>query len=137
MVNSAFNKCKSAVPSVFDGSASEKARFLAEIFSENFDLDDSVISLFDFSSRTNLKFHKSVIPKMARNVITDLLHLKYLVLMVLFHQFHWWLWRNVSQNFHAYYVIFFNIFPKESCFSDFCKVYFLVLLFKNVGERFG
>ena len=101
IVNSAFNKCKSAVPSVFDGSASEKARFLAEIF-ENFDLDDSVISLFDFSSRTNMKFHKSVIPKMARNVITDLLHLKYLVLMVLFHQFHWWLWRNMSQNFHTY-----------------------------------
>ena len=99
IVNSVFNKCKSAVPSVFDGSASEKARFLAEIFSENFNLDDSGISLFDFSSRTNTKFHKSVIPKMVRNIITDLLHLKYLVLMVLFHQFHWWLWRMWVRTF--------------------------------------
>ena len=42
IVTSFFNKCKYVVPSVFNGSAAEEAKFFAEIFSDNFDLDELV-----------------------------------------------------------------------------------------------
>ena len=50
-------------------SASDKAKLFAENFSKNSNLDDSGISLPVFPSRTNLKLHISVTPKMVRKVI--------------------------------------------------------------------
>ena len=54
-------------------SASDKAKFFAENFSENSNLDDSGISLHAFPSRTNLKLHNiSVTPEMVNKVIMNL-----------------------------------------------------------------
>ena len=54
-------------------SASDKAKFFAENFSMNSNLDDSDISLPVFPSRTNLKLHNiSVTPKMVRKVVMNL-----------------------------------------------------------------
>ena len=44
----------------------------AKNFCRNSNLDDSGVSLPVFSSRTNLKLHVSVTPKMVKNVITNL-----------------------------------------------------------------
>ena len=78
IANSVLNKGKSAIPPLFNGpgvlsSASDKAKFFAENFSKNSNLDDSGISLPVFPSRTNLKLHNiSVTPKMVKKVITNL-----------------------------------------------------------------
>ena len=54
-------------------SASDKAKFFAENFSENSNLDDSGISLPAFPSRTNLKLHNiSVTLEMVKKVIMKL-----------------------------------------------------------------
>ena len=63
IANSVLNKGKSAIPPLFNGprgfvSASDKAKLFAENFSENSNLDDSVISLPIFPFRTNLKLQK-------------------------------------------------------------------------------
>ena len=63
IANSIPNKGKSAVPPLFSdpevsSSASDKAKLFAENFSENSNLDDSVISLPIFPFRTNLKLQK-------------------------------------------------------------------------------
>ena len=53
-------------------SASDKAKLFARNFSNNFNLDDSGISLPVFSSRTNLKLHSiSATPKMVEKVIRN------------------------------------------------------------------
>ena len=52
--------------------ASDKAKLFAENFSIKSNLDDSVISLPVFPSRTNLKLHIFMIPKMVKKVITNL-----------------------------------------------------------------
>ena len=53
-------------------SAYDKAKWFAENFSKNFNLDGSGISLPVFPSRTNLKVHNiSVTPKMGRKVIMN------------------------------------------------------------------
>ena len=63
---------KSTTPPLFKGLevllfASDKAKVLAENFSRNSNLDDSVISLLIFPCRTNLKLHNiSVTPKMVK-----------------------------------------------------------------------
>ena len=59
---SVLNKCKSAIPPLFNGSevlssASDKPKLFANNFSKNSNLDDSGISLPVFPSRTNLKLH--------------------------------------------------------------------------------
>ena len=78
IANSVINKGKSAIPLLFDGpevlfSASDKAKLFAENFSMIFNLDDSVISLPVFPSRTNMKLHNiSVTPKMVRKVLMNL-----------------------------------------------------------------
>ena len=59
--------------SLFNGlevwsSASDKAKLFAKTFSKNSNLDDSGISLPIFLSRTNLKLHISVTPKMIKKV---------------------------------------------------------------------
>ena len=54
-------------------SASYKAKFFAENFSWNSNLDDPGISLPSFPSRTNLKLHNiSVTPKMVGKVVMNL-----------------------------------------------------------------
>ena len=53
-------------------AASDKAKLFAENFSKNSNFDDSGISLPVFPSRTNLKLHISVTPKMVRKVIMNL-----------------------------------------------------------------
>ena len=60
IVNSVLKKGKSAVPLLFNvpevlSSATDKAKLLAENFSENSNLDDSGISLPVFLSRTNFE----------------------------------------------------------------------------------
>ena len=67
---SVLSKGKSPTASIFNSlevlsSAADKAKFFAENFSKNSNLDDSGISLPVFPSRTNLKLHNiSVTPKM-------------------------------------------------------------------------
>ena len=54
-------------------SASDKAKFLAENFPKNSNLDDSGISLPVFPSRTNLKLYNiSITHKMVKKVIMNL-----------------------------------------------------------------
>ena len=60
IANSILNKCKSAIPPLFNGpevlsSASDKAKLFAENFSLDSNLDGSGIFLSFFPSRTNLK----------------------------------------------------------------------------------
>ena len=89
---SILSKGKSAIPPLLNGleilsSASDKAKFFAENFSLNSNLDDSGISLPVFPPRTNLKLYNiSVTPKMVRKVVMNLDLQRYLVLIV----FQWW-----------------------------------------------
>ena len=53
-------------------SASDKRKLFAKNFSKNSHLDDSNISLPVFLSRTNLKLHISMTPKMVKKVIMNL-----------------------------------------------------------------
>ena len=72
IANSVLNKGKSAIPPLFNvpevlPSASDKAKWFAENFSKNSNLDGSGISLPVFPSRTNLKLHNvSVTPTMVK-----------------------------------------------------------------------
>ena len=78
IANSVLNKGKSAIPPLFNGpevlsSASDKAKFFAENFSKNSNLDGTGISLPVFPTRTNLRLHNiSETPKMVEKVITSL-----------------------------------------------------------------
>ena len=77
IANSVLNKSKSVMPPLFNSSevlssASDKAKLFAKNFSKNSNLDDSDIPLPAFTSRTNLKLHISVTPKMVKKVITNL-----------------------------------------------------------------
>ena len=53
-------------------SAFEKAKLFAGNFFKNSNLDDSGISLPVFPSRTNLKLHITITPKMVKKVIMNL-----------------------------------------------------------------
>ena len=77
IVNSVLNKGKSTIPPLFNflevlSSVSDKAKLFTKTFSENSDLDDSSISLRVFPSKTNMKLHISVTPKIAKKVIRNL-----------------------------------------------------------------
>ena len=86
--NIVLNKGKSTIPPLLNdsevlSSASGKAKIFAENFSKNSNLADSGISLLVFASRTNLKLHNiSVIPKMVKKVIMNLICQRHLVLIV-------------------------------------------------------
>ena len=75
IANSVLNNGKSAMPPLFNGpevlsSGSDKAKLFAENFSLNSNLDDSVVSLPVFPSRTNLKLHNiSITRKMELSYI--------------------------------------------------------------------
>ena len=135
--NSVLNKGKSAIPPIFNrlevlSSASDKAKFFAENFSLNSNLDDSGISLLVFPSRTNLKlYHTSVTPQMVKKVVTNLDLSKAsdpdgISVVVL---------KNCELELSYILAELFNKCLKESCFPDCWKVSSVVPVFKNVGER--
>ena len=113
-----------------------KSNNLKILFAENFcmnsNLDDSVISLAVFPSRTNLKLHHiSVIPKMVRKVVMnlDLSNASgpdSIPVVVL---------KNCEPELSYILAELFNKCFKESCFPDCWKVSPVVPVFKNVGER--
>ena len=114
-------------------SASDKAKFFAENFSKNSNLDDSGISLPVFPSRTHLKLHNtSVTPKIAKKVIMNLNLSKAfgpdcIPVVVL---------KNCEPELSYILAELFNKCLKESCFPDWGKVSSVVPVFKNVGERY-
>ena len=77
ITNSVLKKGKSTIPPLFNGpevlsSASDEAKLFVKNLSKNSNLDDSHIPLPVFPSRTNLKLHISLIPKMVKKVIMNL-----------------------------------------------------------------
>ena len=112
-------------------SASDKAKLFAKNFSKNSNLDDSVTSLPIFPSRTNLKLHMAITPKMVKKVLTNLDSLKVsdpdcIPVVVL---------KNCEPELSYILAKLFNMCLKESCFPDCWKVSSVVPEFKNVGER--
>ena len=113
-------------------AASDKAKLFAENVSINSNLDDSVISLPVFLSRTNLKLHNiSVTPKMVRKVVMNLDLSKAsgpdcVPVVVL---------KNCEPELSYILAELFNKCLKESCFLDCWKVSSVVPVFNNVGER--
>ena len=137
IADSVLNKGKSALPPLFNGpevlsSASDKAKLFAENFSMNSNLDESVISLPVFPSRTKLKLHNiSVTPKIVRKVVTNLDLSKasgpdFIPVVVL---------KNSEPELSYILAELFNKSLKESRFPDCWKVSFVVPVFKNVVER--
>ena len=136
IANSNLNKGKSAIPPLFNGpevlsSGSDKAKLFAENFSLNSNFDDSGGSLPVFPSRTNLKLHISIPPKMVRKVEMNLDLSKasgpdYIPLVDL---------KNSEPELSYILAELFNKCLKESCFPDCWKVSSVVPVFKNVGER--
>ena len=137
IANSVLNKVKSTIPPLFNypevlSSASDRAKWFAENFSKNSNLDDWGISLPVFSSRTNLKLHNiSVTLKIVKKVIMDLDLSKIsspdcIPLVVL---------KNCEPEVSYILAELFNKCLKESCFPDCWKVSSVVPVFKNVGER--
>ena len=111
--------------------ASDKAKLFAENFSKNSNLDDSGISLPVFPSRTHLKLHISLTPKMVKKLIMSLDLSKVsgpdcIPVVVL---------KNCELELSYILAELFNKCLKESCFPDCWKVSSVVPVFKNVGER--
>ena len=131
IADSVLNKGKSAIPPLFNGlevlsSASDKAKLFAENFSKNSNLDDSGISLPVFPSRTNLKLHISVTPKMVKKIIMNLDLSKasgpdYIPVAVL---------KNCKPELSCILAELFNMCLKESCFPDCWKDSLVVPVFK-------
>ena len=131
--NSVLNKGKSAIRLLFNGlevlsSASDKAKLFAKNFCSNSNLDDSGISLLVFPSRTNLKLHISITPKMVKKVRANIDSSKTfgpdcIPVVVL---------KNCGPELSHILVELFNMCLKESCFPDCWKVSLVVPAFKNV-----
>ena len=103
-----------------------------ENFSNNTNLDDSVISLPVFPSRTNLKLHNiSATPKMVKKVLMNIDLSKELgpdsIRMVVL--------KNCEPELSYILAEIFNKCLEGSCFPDYWKVSSMVPVFKNVGER--
>ena len=137
IANGILSKGKSAMPPLFNGpevlsSASDKAKFFAENFSMNSNLDDSAISLPVFPSRTNLKLHNiSVTSKMVGKVVMTLDLSKAsgpdcIPVVVL---------KNREPELSYILAELFNKCLKDSCFPYCWKVSSVVPVCKNVGER--
>ena len=113
-------------------SASNTAKLLAENFSKNSNLDDSVIPQPAFPSRTNLNLHNiSVTPKKVKKVIMNLDLSKAsgpncFPVVVL---------KNCELEFSYILAELFNKYLKESCSPNCWKVSSVVPVFKNVGGR--
>ena len=135
IANSVLNKGKSAIPPLFNGldvlsSASDKAKLFPENFSKNSNLNDAGISSPVFLSRTNLKVHISVSPKMVKKVIRfDLSKASgpdCIPVLVL---------KNCEPVLSYILAELFNKCVKESYFPDCWKVSLVVPVFKNLGKR--
>ena len=136
IANSFLSKGKSAIPPLFNrpevlSSSSDKAKLFATNFSKNSNLDDCGISLPVFLSRSNLKLHISITPKMVKKVIMNLDSSKVsgpdcIPVVVL---------KNYEPELSYILAKLFNKCLKESCFPDFWNVSLVVPVFKNVGER--
>ena len=132
IANGVLNKGKSAIPgnSQVLSSASDKAKLFAENFSKNSNLDEYCISLPAFPSWTTLKLHISVTSKLVKKVITNFNLSKAsgpqcIPNVVL---------KNCEYEL-SYITELFNIYLRESYFSDYWKVSSVVPVFKNVEER--
>ena len=124
------------MPFLFDGpevlsSASDKAKLFAKNFSENWNLEDSGISLPAFPCGTNLKHRNiSVTPKMVKKVMTNLDSRKasgpdcISVVVV----------KNYKPKLLYILAEVFNMCLKESCFPDCWKVCSIFPVSKNVEE---
>ena len=71
IADSVLNKCKSGIPPLLISpealsSGSNKAKLSSKNFFKNPNLDDLGISLPVFHSRTNLKLHISITPRMVK-----------------------------------------------------------------------
>ena len=112
--------------------ASDKAKFFAENFSKNSNLDGTCISLLVFPSRTNLELHNiSVTHKMVKEVIMNLDLSKTsgpdcIPVVVL---------KNCEHELSYILAELFNNCLKESCIPYCWKVSLVVPVFKNVRER--
>ena len=100
--------------------------------SKNSNLDDSVIALPVFPSRTNLKLHNiSITPKMVKKVIMNLdlskaSGLDCIPVVVL---------KNCEPELSYILAELFNMCLKLSCFPDCWKVSSVVFILKNIKER--
>ena len=133
IANGTLNKSKSSLPALFNdpevlSSASDKAKLLAESFSKNSNLDYSSISLLAVSSRTNLKLHIPATLKLLKRVMADrdlskayspncvpVIHLN-----------------NCKLKLSDILVELLNIFLKENCLPDSCRVSSVVPVFKKL-----
>ena len=135
IANSVLNKGKTAIPPLFNGpevlsSVFDKAKLVPENFSKNSNLDDSDIFLPAFHSRTNLKLHISVTPKIVKKVIVNLDLSKAsgpdcIPVVVL---------KNFEPELSYILADLFKCL-KESCFPDCWKVSSVVPVFKNFWEK--
>ena len=134
IANSVLNKGKSAIPHLFNSpevlySASDKAQLFAKNFS-NSNLDELGVSLPVFVSRTNLKLHISITPKMVEKVIMNLdsskTSLDCILVLVL---------KNCEHQLSYIRAELFNMCLKKSYFPDCWKVSLVVPVFKNISER--
>ena len=112
-------------------SASDKAKLFAKNFFKNSNLDDSGFSLPVFPSRTNLKVHISVTPKMVKKVIMNLDLSKAsgpdcIPVVVL---------KNCEPELSYILAELFSKCLKEFCFPDCWTVSLMVPVFTKVGER--
>ena len=113
-------------------SASDNAKFFAENFSKNSNLDESGISLPVFPSATNQKLYNiSVTPKMVKKVIRNLDLSKAsgpdcIPVVVL---------KNCDPELSYILAELFIKCLKESCFPDCWKVSSVVPVFKKIGKR--
>ena len=107
-----------------------KQNCFAENFSNYSNFDDSGISLPVFPSRTNLKLHISVTPKMVKKVIMNLDLSKAsgpdcIPVVVL---------KNCESELSYILAELFNKYLKESCLPDYWKVSSVFPVFKNAGK---
>ena len=104
-------------------SASDNAKFFAENFSKNSNLDESGISLPVFPSATNQKLYNiSVTPKMVKKASGP----DCIPVVVL---------KNCDPELSYILVELFIKCLKESCFPDCWKVSSVVPVFKKIGKR--
>ena len=137
IANSVLNRCKICIPPCFNSpellsSASDKAKFFAEFFSNNSDFDDSGISLPAFLFRCTLKLDNIlVILKLVKKAITDLDASK----TSSFHFIPVVALKKCDPELLCILAELFKIYFKKSCLPDCWKVTSVLPIFKNVVER--
>ena len=113
-------------------SGFHKGKLFAKSFSKNYNFEDSGVPLPAFPSRANLKLNNiSVAPNMVKKIIMNLDSSKVsgpdcIPLVVL---------KNCGTELSYILTGLFIICLKESCFPDFWKVFLVVPVLTNSGER--